>query len=224
MSDQSTYARLTEHFAPDEHKTLAARGGQTYVPWNLVAGRLNEVLGVTGWSFEVMREGFTTNEAWVLGRLTAIIDGEKTTRDQYGCADIMLGQSANTDLLKKAGTDALKKCAQVLGVALYLTDAEERAEVKAAQQAQQRQAQRPKPTPETAAAAQLTGADPTPLKTKVELVADLKKGIEYARSLGLDPSEPDAANLNRAQIEELIEELRKQCRYVMGERKKSQAS
>jgi hypothetical protein len=46
-------------------------------------------------------------------------------------------------LLKKAGTDALKKCAQTLGVALYLTDPEERAEVQAAQQAQKRSSPRP---------------------------------------------------------------------------------
>lgn len=150
VNEQSTYARLTEHFAPEEHKELQARGGQTYVPWNLVAGRLNDVLGVTGWSFEVIREGFTQSECWVLGRLKATIDGEETIRDQYGCADIMLGQSPNTDLLKKAGTDALKKCAQVLGVALYLTDAEERAEVKAAKQAQKRGAQKPTPPANTA--------------------------------------------------------------------------
>lgn len=159
MTERSTYERLTEHFAPEEHKTLQARGGQTYVPWNLVAGRLNDVLGVTGWKFEVMREGFTQNECWVLGRLTAIIDGEETFRDQYGCADIMLGSSPNTDLLKKAGTDALKKCAQVLGVALYLTDAEERAEIKAAQQGQKRAGAAPKapapapPAPQTCDAA-----------------------------------------------------------------------
>src|SRR5687767_4536638 len=108
MSEPTTYERLAERFAPEEHKTLQARGGQTYVPWNLVAGRLNDVLGVTGWSFEVIREGFTPAECWVLGRLTATIDGETTSRDQYGCADIMLGQSPNTDLLKKAGTDSLK--------------------------------------------------------------------------------------------------------------------
>lgn len=160
MAEQTTYARLTERFAAEEHKTLAARGGQTYVPWNLVAGRLNDVLGVTGWSFEVIREGFTQNECWVLGRLNATIDGETTIRDQYGCADIMLGQSPNTDLLKKAGTDALKKCAQVLGVALYLTDAEERAEVKREQEAQKRGQAWPaaRTTPQTDASAQLTGA------------------------------------------------------------------
>lgn len=160
----TTYARLTERFAAEEHKTLAARGGQTYVPWNLVAGRLNDVLGVTGWSFEIIREGFTQNECWVLGRLNATVDGETTIRDQYGCADVMLGQFPNTDLLKKAGTDALKKCAQVLGVALYLTDAEERAEVKREQEAQKRGQGRPaaRTTPDVQKSAQVTGAPPQP--------------------------------------------------------------
>jgi hypothetical protein len=85
---------------------------------------------------------------------------------------------------------------------------------------------RPKPAPSTpkVAAAAVTGADPTVLKTKAELAADLKKGLEYARSLGLEPDDVDPAPLNRAQIEETIDALRQQCREVLFARKQQASS
>lgn len=162
VPSDTVYAALARQFPPEAHKTLERAGGQTYVPWNLVAERLNVVLGVEHWSFRVVREGFTATECWVLGELSATIRETATVRQQYGCSPIVQGQRETPvdDLLKKAGTDAFKKCAQVLGVALYLTDPEERAEVKAAQQAQKRAGARPSGTSQTRAAAQLTGAPP----------------------------------------------------------------
>lgn len=244
MSEElTTYQKLARQFPTDAHKTLAARGGQTYVPWNLVAERLNEELTVTGWSFAVVREGFTEAECWVLGRLTATIDGQETFREQYGCADLKLGQSFNTDLLKKAGTDSLKKCAQVLGVALYLTDADERADVQAAMQAEKqaeakRQADerkaeaankltsrgRPAPTPIDARAhdaAVLTGADPVKSEERKQLEDAFTKGKAYARSINLDPADVDISDLDDAALGEVVSGLRTQCQYVLAERKKS---
>src|SRR5438552_1949966 len=70
----------------------------------------------------------------------------------------------------------------------------------------------------------VTGADPTALKTKADLAADLAKGLAYARSLGLDPAEVDPEPLNRAEVEETINTLRAQCRAVLAERKEGRRS
>lgn len=241
----STYDRLAERFPASEHKTRNQGGATlTYVTGEMVISRLNAVLGFD-WSFRVLREGQTEVEAWVLAELTATIDGKTVTREHYGNQDLARGQRATSDLFKSAATDALKKAATTIGVGLYLYDEDERREVEA----EMRQARRPDPTPRSAAPAApahpaaastpaASGAapssssttatpaptEPTPLKTKLELVADLKRGIEYARSLGLDPAEPDAAKLNRAQLEDMISALRSQCRIALAERKKAQAS
>lgn len=146
------YARLAEQFPTEAHKTLDRAGGQTYVAWNLVADRMNTVLGFQNWSFRIVREGFTDIEAWALGELTVTLDGTVTVRQQYGVSPLCVGakQTPVDDLMKKVGTDALKKCAQTLGVALYLADAEERREVQAAMAEQKRNGGKPaaqQPTP-----------------------------------------------------------------------------
>lgn len=152
------YARLAEQFPTEAHKTLDRAGGQTYVAWNLVADRMNTVLGFQNWSFRIVREGFTDIEAWALGELTVTLDGTVTVRQQYGVSPLCVGakQTPVDDLMKKVGTDALKKCAQALGVALYLADAEERREVQAAMAEQKRNAGKPAPKP--------SDQKPTPIK------------------------------------------------------------
>lgn len=237
----STYERLSARFPTEVHKRVNKGGSdQTYVPAADVIGRLNGVLGVNGWSFTVLREGFTATEAWALGELVATIDGETVKRQQYGNENIVMGKQERPtgDLMKKAGTDSLKKCATLIGIALYLYDEDERHEVEAAMQQAindaarekveaeraEREAKRPKPptppTPKVDAAAQLTGAGPAVLKTKAGLAADLRKGIEYARSLGLDVEDVDPAPLNRAQMEETIGSLRQMCRAVLAEQRR----
>lgn len=239
----STLDRLAEQFPTAAHKKVRKGGrDQTYNAWTEKVKRLNTVLGAD-WSFRIIREGLTETEAWALGEITATIDGVVTVRQHYGCEPIAKGQGATPtgDLFKIAGTDAFAKAVTLLGVGLYLSVAEERAEVEAAMQQAvadairereladraRREANRPKPSQPTgkaAAAAVVTGADPTPLQTKAELAARLKKGIEVARSLGLDPEDVDPAPLNRAQIEETIESLLKQCVAARAEARKQQAA
>jgi hypothetical protein len=243
----STYQRLAARFAAEDHKTRKQGGRDlTYLPGEKVIGRLNDVLGFS-WSFRVVNQGASEVEAWVLGELSATIDGATVTRQQYGNQDLARGQHATTDLYKSAATDALKKCATTIGVGLYLYDEDERREVEQEMRDARRggtksgtvservreagnaryiekdgrvvKSNAPIP-PKVDAAAKLTGADPTALKTKAELVADLKKGLEYARSLGLDPDDVDPAPMNRADIEETIASLRKMCRDVLAERKR----
>src|SRR5439155_2835713 len=86
-----------------------------------------EVLGVAGWSFKVVEHGFhaEADEAWVLGELTANFGGTIVTRQQFGSQKVKRSRASGTPLdigfdLKGAATDALKKCASLIGVALYL--------------------------------------------------------------------------------------------------------
>lgn len=168
----STFERLTAHFATSEHATVKKGGSeQTYAPWTEYVERLNAVLE-QGWSFRVIREGFTPTECWVLGEITATIDGVETVRQQYGCEPIAVGQSPNGDLLKKAASDAVKKAASLLGIGLYLSIKEEREAVKAAMRAEvqaeikrqeeERKANRPKAPATTTAATSHPGSQAGP--------------------------------------------------------------
>lgn len=241
----TTYERLSEPFPIEAIKTVKKGGReQTYIPWTDKVERFNEVLG-SNWSYRIVREGMTTTEAWALGEITATIDGVETVRQQYGCEPIMRGQREATDLFKIAGTDALSKAATLFGCGLYLSIKEEREAVEAEMRAASRSPKAPattnaaspgtraNPTAPSASTPSAGGAaptsssttdtsapsEPTPLKTKAELVADLKKGIEYARGLGIEQQDIDAAAMNRAQIEDVIEAIRRQCRKVLADRK-----
>lgn len=160
------YQRLCERF--EDHHTRR-QGGQEllYVTGEQVISRLNDVLGVGRWSWKVIREGTTASEAFVLGELTAQVDDQLIIRQHYGNQDLQRGQHAASDLFKSANTDALKKAATTIGVALYLYDADERREIQAEMQGSQLGAQRgaasgaaPTQADQTRAAAMVTGAAP----------------------------------------------------------------
>jgi hypothetical protein len=127
----TTYDRLA---APFDHTFSDNRGGVelTYITGEQCISRLNEVLGPAGWSFTVREHGINAeaDECWALGRLTAHIDGTTVLRDQFGSQKVKRSRSSGNPLdigfdLKGAGTDALKKCASLLGVGLYLSKKEE---------------------------------------------------------------------------------------------------
>jgi hypothetical protein len=122
-------ALLNQAFPKDilEQKEL---GGRTFdfVPHSFVTARLNEALGVGGWSFEARETQWVKelDTVLVLGRLTAHINGERVVKEQWG------GQIINRKKVKPDGTpgdiveltndfkgatsDALRKCASLLGV------------------------------------------------------------------------------------------------------------
>ena len=185
MSDQTTYQKLAERFPAGDHKTRQQGGRDlTYLPGEKVIGRLNGVLGFD-WSFRVVNQGATDIEAWVLGELTATIDGVSVTRQQYGNQDLARGQRATTDLYKSAATDALKKAATTIGVGLYLYDEDERREVEAEMRAEKRIGGRPKPEPTTTdqvrAAAMVTGAVETTQQRWQRLVSEAE-AAKYPRA------------------------------------------
>jgi hypothetical protein len=129
VSEASTdiYARLA---APFEVTFTEVRGGVelTYVSGEQVVRRLNEVLGVGGWSFRVLRHDINSDadEAWALGELVAEIGDRTAVRQQFGSQKLKRSRSTGAPLdigfdLKGATTDAMKKCASLLGVGLYLS-------------------------------------------------------------------------------------------------------
>jgi hypothetical protein len=122
-----TYARLA---APFDVTFRDVRGGveMTYVTGEQVVTRLNEVLGVAGWSFRVLRHEINpeADEAWALGELVAEIGERTVVRQQFGSQKLRRSRSTGAPLdlgfdLKGASTDAMKKCASLLGVGLYLS-------------------------------------------------------------------------------------------------------
>ena len=121
------YGRLA---APFDNTFKDFRGGVEleYITGEQCISRLNETLGVAGWSFTIREHGIhaEADEAWVLAELTAEIEGRTVVRQQFGSQKIKRSRAHGTPLdigfdLKGAATDALKKCASLLGVGLYLS-------------------------------------------------------------------------------------------------------
>jgi hypothetical protein len=119
--------------APFDETFKDVRGGiqLEYVTGEQVLTRLNETLGVAGWSFTIKEHGVNAeaDEAWVLGEIAANFGGTVVLRQQFGSQKIKRSRSSGTPLdigfdLKGAATDALKKCAMQLGVGLYLSKKE----------------------------------------------------------------------------------------------------
>jgi hypothetical protein len=121
------YSRLA---APFENTFRDTRGGVEleYITGEQAISRLNEVLGVARWSFRILQHGINVeaDEAWVLGEIVADVEGSTVTRQQFGSQKLKRSRASGAPLdigfdLKGAATDALKKCASLLGVGLYLS-------------------------------------------------------------------------------------------------------
>jgi hypothetical protein len=111
---------LQKPFPPELVKQRQGQGGKTlnYVETHAVIARLNE--GCEAWSFEIVEHQVLEDEVVVVGKLVAdgvvkmAFGGSGLTRDRSGkCVSV-------ADDLKSAGSDALKKAASLLGVALEL--------------------------------------------------------------------------------------------------------
>lgn len=110
---------------PREHVyNRKGRGGQmfSYVTGSYITKALNYAFG-WNWDFEVVEHGKEQDHVWVLGKLTVhgARPGETISKTQFGRSDVkQLKAGGNLDYgndLKSATTDALKKCASMLGFA-----------------------------------------------------------------------------------------------------------
>lgn len=102
--------------------TRPGKGGMkfNYVTGNFIIKALNFVFG-WNWDFEVVAHGKEGEQVWVQGKLTVKSPkGETITKTQFGRADVKKSNGKNLDFgndLKAATTDAMKKCASMLGIA-----------------------------------------------------------------------------------------------------------
>jgi hypothetical protein len=112
---------LTRPFAPEQIKQRPGQHGKTlsYVDISAVIERLNEAFDHR-WDFEVVSHQVRDTEVVVLGKITA--DG--VTKAAFGGSSITLDKEGEVvslaDDLKAAASDALKKCASLLGVGLEM--------------------------------------------------------------------------------------------------------
>ena len=139
MMPTDTYARLAAPFLhPDGTPATRSRSGTggmmlSYLDGEQVISRLNEVLGFDGWSYRILQHGINSDadEAWCLARLTitmpdpdAEIGSKIIIREGFGSQKLRRDRAGViADLgfdLKGASTDALKKCATLIGIGLYL--------------------------------------------------------------------------------------------------------
>ena len=121
---------LLQRTPPHEIKMRQGRGGMqfSYVEHGYVTERLNLVFGFN-WDFEVMDKQILEDEVIVEAKLTVRTPGGQTiVKTQFGGADIKRHTSGArsgkplsiADDYKAAASDALKKCASLLGIGLDL--------------------------------------------------------------------------------------------------------
>lgn len=115
---------LERHFNSKDIKSRPGGFGKSlsYVQGHHVLGRLNEAFG-GDYSIEIVDKQIVDNNVIVHVRLSVDQDGKTIVRDAIGGKTMM-----NKDLVsnyKAAVTDAIKKAAATLGVALHLYGADE---------------------------------------------------------------------------------------------------
>lgn len=127
MDIDMTRALYEDLAAPFEGYYTAEGVFGPFLSGEQVAKRLNHVLGVGRWMYSVISTSVDqeSDEVVVLGELRAFVEGQWITRQQFGGQKIKRSKNggAPTNLAddhKGAATDAMKKCASLLGVGLYL--------------------------------------------------------------------------------------------------------
>lgn len=135
----SIYESLYEVFPKEVERTLSKGGARlTYIPVSEVITRLNKVLGVDMWSYQIVyceRDSLDPDFITAHVRLTArFVPTEnapmlEVTRDGVGGQKIKRTKKGDIvdlgDEMKGAVSDALKKAAQSFGIGLYLARSEE---------------------------------------------------------------------------------------------------
>jgi hypothetical protein len=109
---------------PEEYvKQRAGPGGSRldYVEVGYIIDLLNRAFG-WDWDFRITAEQIGKAQVWVRGELSVHFSDHIVIKAQYGGASIKMNKTTNSpvsiaDDLKAAASDALKKCASLLGVA-----------------------------------------------------------------------------------------------------------
>jgi hypothetical protein len=187
------FTKLTE--SPGEMKRRP-NDGANYFDGEQIVSHLNYALTPAGWDWLPLDHGMDAeaDEVWVLGQLTARFavaapDGEgvvtlTTVKVERGWQKINRLRADNSykslgDDYKAADTDALKRCARLLGVGL---DAWAKGG-QVSQPAQQRQQSQDRPTP-TPRPRNQPQATEIPLADRPTLLARYGEMLEHAQQLG----------------------------------------
>lgn len=120
--DDKVYKKLTAHFKDDEVKAPPTGKYGKYVPHHLITKRLNDV--VPGkWNFTMKKE-IRNKEGEIEGVVMSLyIEGLQGPNDEVGDVDRndkQNGKRTESELLKLAFSDALKRCAMRYGIGLHL--------------------------------------------------------------------------------------------------------
>lgn len=125
---ETMLARLEARFERHHQDPKVARG-KPYLSIAQVVRRLNQVLGLNGWSHAALRDGVwaESDEIYVYGRLEGWIDGQRFEREDYGSKKITRDRAGKLpiqlgDDYQAAKSDSLKRCAKQIGVGAYLSD------------------------------------------------------------------------------------------------------
>lgn len=158
--DKAQEAIITQSTPPDEIRMRVGRGGRqlAYVDHAYVTRLLNNAFAFN-WDYEtdqaeVLYVGERPYEVKCRGKLTVRVGDASIVKMQYGCQPLeFLKSDQNTpvslgDAFKGAASDALKKCASLLGIALdlYDSDSDINRGKKPQQSQQQAGAKVPQPT------------------------------------------------------------------------------
>ncbi len=105
-------AALAAAFEEKDLKHRPGRAGMvfTYADARAVAQRLDDVLGIEGWQFEV--KVADPIRGVVHGSLVIVVDGKSTIRQDFGYPN----SAQDDEPLKSAASDALRRCAAQVGV------------------------------------------------------------------------------------------------------------
>lgn len=120
--ERGLFERLAESPGTMAH---LPNNGAAYHSGEQIITHLNRVLGPDGWSFHILDTGeeADSDECWVFAQITAIVDGATVVKQDYGSQAFKRRRDtgkfiAKWDDKKAATTDALKRCARLLGVGL----------------------------------------------------------------------------------------------------------
>ena len=163
-----------------------------------IIAHLNRCLGPAGWSWTTGEHGYDemADQVWVVGTLTIrltvldaaddeLVIGTTHTERGWQTANRKKADGSFVDLgndYKAADTDALKRAARLAGVGLD-------AWMKAGSHERAK-----------------------PMKTKAELEADVARGLEAGRALGLTLADVDTRRMNRADLVNVVKELSNKIR------------
>lgn len=217
---------LLQRTPPHEIKERQGRGGQrfSYVEHGYVTERLNLVFGFN-WDFEVEDKQMLDDEVIVSAKLTVRTPGGQTiVKSQFGGAEIKRHASGPrsgrplsvADDYKAAASDALKKCASLLGIGLDLYGRDRPYEIEADQtprRAKSVSAQAtprgPRPTPIRSLNEAPLGIDSPCTPVQVEEITNLALQAtmelsELCANLGIN----ELGQLTRCRAERLMKRLR----------------